>query len=85
MAAGKVRAEEFNSIVENTPELAYRIAKGMGVGLGQLRLMVLEGEVLSKDVFQSILSQTEQIDKDFEDVPRRIGMASMNYIILSSS
>lgn len=75
MAAGIVRAEEFNSIVENTPELAAKIASGMGMTVGKLRLAVLEGNVLSKDVFQTLLKQTDEINSEFEKMPARMGRA----------
>lgn len=64
-----LRAEEFNSVNENTPEIISRIARGLNVTTGQLRNMVLEGEVLSKDVFAALLKQTEEIKKDFETIP----------------
>ncbi|WP_339615249.1 tape measure protein [uncultured Gilvimarinus sp.] len=67
MSGDIVRAEEFNSVLENIPELAQRVAEGMGdLGVGELRRMVLEGEVLSKDVFQAILSQIPEINAEFE-------------------
>ncbi len=75
MAGGIVRAEEFNSIIENTPEIASRIAKGLGMTAGQLRLAVVDGKILSKDVFQSLLKQSAEIDKDFSQMPRRIGQS----------
>lgn len=69
MAGGVVRAEEFNSILENMPEVANRIAKGMGMTAGQLRLAVNDGKVLSKDVFQSLLKQAPEIEKEFNKIP----------------
>jgi tape measure domain-containing protein len=75
MAAGIVRAEEFNSIVENTPELAAKIASGMGMTVGKLRLAVLEGNVLSRDVFETLLNQTEKINAEFQEMPVRMGRA----------
>ncbi len=69
MAGGVMRAEEFNSIVENTPEIAARIAKGMGMTVGQLRLAVNEGSVLSEDVFNSLLGQSDEISQQFDEIP----------------
>lgn len=69
LAAGVFRAEEFNSIIENLPEVANRIAKGMGLTVGQLRGAVIEGKVLSKDVFNSLLSQSGEIGTEFENIP----------------
>ena len=75
MASGIVRAEEFNSIVENTPELAFQIAKGMGLTLGQLRLAVIEGRVLSTEVFDAINKQGREINLIFRGFPRSIEQA----------
>jgi len=75
MAGGIVRAEEFNSIIENTPEIAAKIAEGMDMTVGQLRLAVVEGKVLSKEVFESILGQTDQIKSDFEAMPMTFARA----------
>ena len=69
MAGGIVRAEEFNSIIENTPLIAQRIAEGMGETVGSLRLAVIEGRVLSKDVFEVLQQQAPQIAKEFEAIP----------------
>jgi len=73
MAAGIVRAEEWNSIMENIPEVGVRIARGLGMSVGQLRLMVLDGKVLSKDVFASLLKQSDQINSEFAEMPTRMG------------
>ena len=69
MAGGVLRAEEFNSIIENTPLIARSIAKGLGVSIGQLRKMVIEGKVLSKDVFEALQGQTADIQERFERIP----------------
>ena len=76
MAGGVVRAEEFNSILENTPMIARAIANGLGVSTGALRNMVLEGELLANDVFNSILSQTDKINERFATIPLTIERAS---------
>jgi len=76
MAGGIVRAEEFNSLIENTPELANRIASGLGKTVGQLRNAVLEGEVLSKDVFDALLKQAPEIAQEFEEIPLSVERAT---------
>lgn len=76
MSSQIVRAEEFNSILENIPELAVRIARGMGTTVGQLRLAVVEGRVLSADVFRALESQTDEIAEDFESLPPRISRSA---------
>ena len=68
LAGGIFRAEEFNSIVENLPEVASRIAKGMGTTVGQLRRAVINGKVLSKDVFDALLKQAGDINEEFQNI-----------------
>lgn len=75
IGAGTVRAEEFNSLLENMPKLADEIAKGMGTTASQLRRMVLQGKVLSKDVFEALQRRTLQINAEFEKMPRTISRA----------
>lgn len=72
MAGGIFRAEEFNSIIENTPELARRIADGFGVTQGQLRQMVLEGRLFSNDVVNVLLEQAPEIAAQFEEIPNNL-------------
>ncbi|WP_041523594.1 tape measure protein [Gilvimarinus agarilyticus] len=80
LGGGVLRAEEFNSILENVPELAVRIGKGMGdIGVGELRAMVLEGKVLSEDVFAAILSQAPEIAAEFEQLAPTLARSRVEY------
>lgn len=77
--AGMVfRAEEYNSIVENIPELAARIAKGLGKSTGELRKAVIEGKVLSTDVFEALKKQAGEINAEFEDIPTSMERAGVS-------
>lgn len=69
MAGGVARAEELNSLFENLPEVAARIAHGMEMTQGELRNAVLAGDVLSKDVFDSLLKQSDEISAEFQGIP----------------
>jgi tape measure domain-containing protein len=75
LGASVVRAEELNSIIENLPAVADRIARGMGMTTGELRAAVLEGRVLSREVFESLLSQTDEIAAEFAAVPVSLSRA----------
>lgn len=75
MAGGVVHAEEWNSIVENMPEVAHRIAQGMGMTDGAIRAAMLSGNLLSKDVFAALLKQSGQVSKDFSAIPRSMQQA----------
>lgn len=69
LSAGVFRAEEFNSIVENTPELARRIADGLGVTQGALRQLVIDGQLFADDVINTLLRQAPEIADEFEEIP----------------
>lgn len=76
MAGGIMRAEEMNSIIENTPAIAEAIAKGMDTTVGKLRLAVVEGKVLSKSVFDALLKQAPEIAQQFTNIPVSIDRAA---------
>lgn len=69
LSAGILRAEEFNSIMENIPAIGKAIAEEFGVSVGQLRQLVIAGEVLSKDVMTAILRQQQEAAEQFAKLP----------------
>lgn len=69
IAGGTVRAEEFNSILENMPELGRQIAKGLGMSLGELRQEMLAGKLTAEDALNAIQKQTESVDAEFAKLP----------------
>lgn len=75
LSADVTRAEEFNSILENTPALAFEIAVGMNTTVGALQAAVREGNVLSKDVFQALLNRSQEVGDEFEKLPIRMNRA----------
>jgi tape measure domain-containing protein len=77
LSAGIFRAEEFNSIVENMPALANTLAKSLGKTNGELRAMVLEGKLLSKDVMEAVLSQADDINQQFNEMPVSMARAGV--------
>lgn len=76
-----LRAEEFNSIMENIPAVGVAIAGELGVTTGQMRQLVIAGELLSKDVFAAILNQTDNINTQFDKFPVTIGRAFNELLI----
>lgn len=76
LSSDVARAEEFNSIMENIPVVGKAIADELDITTGQLRRLVIEGEVLSKDVFAAILNQTEKARQQYEDIPLTVGRAT---------
>ncbi|CDH43860.1 tape measure protein [Candidatus Contendibacter odensensis] len=65
MAAGTLRGEELNSVMEQMPPLARAIADGMGITVGQLRAVAAEGTLTSKAVLAALLSQKDSIESQF--------------------
>lgn len=90
LSGGILRAEEWNSILENIPELASRIGRGMDdigkstkeLGFGEMRALVLEGKLLSEDVLKSILVQLPEIRAQFGELP--VNMARANVMVENS-
>lgn len=75
-AGGIVRAEEFNSVLEGTPEIWRRVAAAQDISLGELRTKMLEGKLTADEVFNSLMSQVDSVNADFEKMPRTIEQAS---------
>lgn len=73
---GIVRAEEFNSVVEQMPELANQIAAGMGLSSKQLRQAMLDGKITAEAALNAIASRAEGINVEFNKLPRSMDQAS---------
>lgn len=75
MAKGVIQAEEFNSVIEQMPELARQIAAGLGVSIGDLRKRMLEGKLTAQDALNAIQSQSRSVNAEFEKMPVSIDRA----------
>ncbi|WP_288937073.1 tape measure protein [uncultured Sphingomonas sp.] len=75
-AGGIVRGEEFNSVLENTPEIARQIAKGMGISFSSLRKEMLDSKLTAEVVFEAIQKRSESVNADFEKMPRTVAQAA---------
>ncbi|MEB6409462.1 tape measure protein [Enterobacter vonholyi] len=76
ISSGTVRAEEFNSILEQMPELARQIAAGLGVSIGQLRQLMLDGKLTAEDALNAIQKQTGSVNAEFEKLPRTLSQVN---------
>ncbi|EAT2152674.1 tape measure protein [Salmonella enterica] len=72
---GVVKAEEFNSIMENTPYVLDQVAKQMGMTKGQLRKHMLDGKLSALDMVNAIQKSTDQVNTEFDKLPRTSGQA----------
>ncbi|EGT0041701.1 tape measure protein [Cronobacter sakazakii] len=75
IAGGIVRAEEFNSILEQMPELARQIASGLGISIGQLRQRMLDGKLTAQDALNAIQKQSESVNAEFDKMPVSVDRA----------
>ena len=75
IAGGTVRAEEFNSILEQMPELARQIATGMGISIGELRKRMLEGKLTATDALNAIQNRSQAVNDEFDKMPVSIDRA----------
>ncbi|MEG5848463.1 tape measure protein [Enterobacter hormaechei] len=75
IAGGTVRAEEFNSILEQMPELARQIASGLGISIGDLRKRMLEGKLTAEDALNAIQKQSQSVNEEFDKMPVNIDRA----------
>lgn len=77
-AAGALRGEELNSVLEQTPRLAQAIAQGLGVGIGQLREMGKAGELTAEAVLGALQKSAPQVAEEFERMAVTVEGASTN-------
>ena len=76
LASGTLRGDELRSVMEQMPVLARAIADEMGVTIGQFRQLAQEGKVIPEVVLRAVLNRTDQINRQFEKVPRTVGRAT---------
>ena len=60
-AAGTLRGEELNSVIENTPALADAIAKSLGVTRGALKSMGEEGKLVASKIIPGLIDQIDEL------------------------
>ncbi|SWZ69611.1 tape measure protein [Klebsiella pneumoniae] len=75
ISGGTVRADEFNSILEQMPELARQIAAGLGIPFGDLRKRMLEGKLTAQDALNAIQRQSQSVNEEFDKMPVSIDRA----------
>lgn len=76
IASGTIRAEEFNSILEQMPELARQIAAGLGISMGELRARMLDGKLTAEDALNAIQDRTSIVNAEFAKLPRSISQVT---------
>ena len=69
MAAGALRGEELNSILENAPGIARAIESYMGVAEGSIKQYAQEGLVTAEVVKNALFSVADETNAKFESMP----------------
>lgn len=70
MGSGILRGEEFNSILEQAPNIIQTIAEYMGVPKGQLKDMAAEGLITADIVKNAMFAAADETNAKFESMPK---------------
>ena len=73
MAAGALRGEELNSILENAPGIARAIEQYMGAAEGSIKSYAEEGLVTAGVVKNSLFAAADETNAKFESMPKTWG------------
>lgn len=80
LASGTLRGEELNSILEQTPELAAAIARGMGLTKGELRAVAAEGKITGDVLVDALTKSADSVEQLFQKtdvtISQSIGLLS---------
>ncbi len=77
-ASGVLRGDEFNSVMENGSRVAYALADGLNVNVGQLRAMAEGGELTTNKILPALLSQYQKVSEEFARLPVTVAGAFTN-------
>lgn len=78
MAGGVLRAEEFNSIVENNVRAVQLLASSMGVTMGELRTLVNDGKVGFDQLVKAMTTDAKSVGDEFGKMSMTVGQAMTN-------
>lgn len=77
-AAGALRGDELNSVLEGAPPLARLIAQEFGVTVGQLKSLGETGALSAERLFDALVKGSKEIDTAFASTTTTMGQASTN-------
>src|SRR5690606_22809664 len=75
LAAGRVQAEEFNSIIDGAPRIVQALADHFGIAFGEVKKHVTEGKVSSQDLAAALLAASKTLDAEYSQMPLTVGRA----------
>lgn len=70
MGSGVLRGEEYNSILEQAPNIIQAIAKYMDVPKGKLKEMAADGQITADIVKAAMFACADETNAKFESMPR---------------
>lgn len=70
MAAGALRGEELNSILDGAPGIARAIEKYMGIGEGSIKSVAQEGKVTADVVKNAMFAMADETNAKFDSMPK---------------
>lgn len=70
MGSGVLRGEEYNSILEQAPNIIQAIADYMEVPKGQLKDMAAEGQITADIVKSAMFAAADETNAKFESMPK---------------
>lgn len=73
MAAGALRGEELNSILENAPGIARAIEGYMGIAEGSIKQYAQEGAITAEVVKNALFATADETNAKFESMPMTWG------------
>ena len=73
LASGVLRGDEFNSMMENAPLVAQKLAQHLGVGVGQLREMAKDGQLTGDALKNALLGSAVATNEEFARLPMTFG------------
>ncbi len=75
LAAGALRGDEFNSVMEGAPGIMRAIADGLGVPIGKLRELANAGKLTAEVVVGALQKSRDSVQRAFSEMPLTIGGA----------
>ena len=73
LSTGVLRGQDLNIVMSNAPQIAQRIAKEMGITVGELKKVASEGKVTADIVKSAMLGAAGKIDEEFQAIPKTFG------------
>lgn len=70
MAAGALRGEELNSILDGAPGIARAIEKYMGIAEGSIKTVAQEGKVTAEVVKNAMFATADETNAKFDSMPK---------------